>query len=134
MRVALTVAALLVLIAAAPPPADLRVLWSDKGGDLEGDAGATVPIAYTIRNVGGRDAFSVVIRTTTALGPAAPVRLQPGPAAGATFERTGAISLALGMRELCIDVTLQNVSVEDPPDPNLNDNRICRGVKVREKK
>lgn len=134
MRTVLASAALLLLVSAAPPPADLRLAWSDNGADLEGDAGATVPIGYTIRNVGGRDAFAVVIRMTTALGPVAPMRLQPGPAAGATFERTGAVSLAVGMRQLCIDATLQNVSLEDPPDPNLNDNRICRGVRVKEKK
>lgn len=124
----------LLTVAAAPPPPDLRVAWSDGAKELEGEAGITVPIGYAIRNVGGRDAFAVVVRVFTALGPVAPIRLQPGPAAGAALERQGTVSLAIGMRELCIDVTLQNVNIEDPPDPNLADNRICRVVKVREKK
>ena len=123
--------AILALAAAPPPPPDLRVAWTDGGKDLEGDAGVTVPIAYTIQNVGGRDAFAVVVRLTTALGPVAPIRLQPGPAAGGVLPRSQTVSLAVGMRELCVDVALQNVALEDPPDPNLTDNRICRGVKVK---
>jgi hypothetical protein len=134
VKYATLLAFILLSAATTPPPPDLRVAWSDGGKDLEGDAGATVPIGYVIRNVGGRDAFAVVIRITTALGPVAPVRLQPGPNAGASVERQGSVSLAVGMRELCVDVTLQNVALEDPPDPNLADNRVCRAVRVREKK
>jgi hypothetical protein len=117
-----------------PAPADLRVLWTDDGRPVTGIAGSSIEIGYVLRNQGGRDAFAVVLRALTALGPATPpTRLQPGPAAGKQFQRVLRLALAPGMRELCVEATLQNLSLEDPVDPNPADNRACRSVAVREK-
>lgn len=116
-----------------PPPADLRVAWTDKGEPLAGEAGQTVPVQYVIRNLGGQNAFAVIVKIRTVLGPVGPaVRVQPGPDAGKALTNEFRLALADGMRELCIDVQLQNLSAEDPPDPNLKDNRVCRPVRVGE--
>ena len=132
--------ALLVLVcfatqpAAAPPrtPPDLEIAWVDDGKTIVGNGGDTVQIRYRISNLGGTDAFAVIARASTTLGPIAPARIQPGPAAGKRFERSFSVALADGMKELCIDVQLQNVALEDPPDPNLRNNRACRHVAVRD--
>jgi hypothetical protein len=57
--------------------------------------------------------------------------VQPGPAAGKALTNHFNLPLAEGMREVCVDVHLQNVSAEDPPDPNPADNRICRAVQIK---
>jgi|SRR5687768_16040954 len=114
----------------APLPADLRLEWRDPRNVIEGSAGDTVEVRYRLRNIGGRDAFAVVVRAHTSLGAGSPERLQPGPKAGASHERHLSIALATGMRELCIEAMLQNLDATDPPDPNPRDNRICSPVHV----
>ncbi len=119
------------LLGGEPAPADLRVTWTDRGEPLAGPAGSTREIPYLIRNVGGREAFAVVVRIRTALGSVGPpARVQPGPDAGKTLAQHFGLALARGIREVCIDVQLQNVSAEDPPDPNPSDNRVCRVIQV----
>ncbi|HXI13013.1 MAG TPA: hypothetical protein VNM92_10240 [Thermoanaerobaculia bacterium] len=114
-------------------PPDLAISWVQPG-TLTGTAGETAQIRYLIRNVGGTDAFAVISRIGTTLGPIAPARTQPGPEAGKSLERKLALALAVGMRELCIDVTLQNIAIDDSPDPNPKNNRACRPVVVQEPK
>lgn len=122
---------------AAEAPPDLYVEWIVNGRGvtdappITGRSGETVELAYRIRNVGGRDAFSAVITAQTALGRIAPPRrIQPGPRAGAAFDRTLSMALARGMRELCIEVALQNLDAEDPEDPEPGNNRRCRRVET----
>ena len=119
---------------AAPPrtPPDLEITWVDDGHSLAGKSGETLQIRYRISNLGGTDAFAVIARASTTLGPISPARIQPGPAAGKRFERSFGLALADGMKELCVDVQLQNVALDDPPDPNLRNNRACRHVAVRD--
>ena len=45
--------------------------------------------------------------------------------------RTLSLSLARGMREVCIDAALETAHADEPRDPNPRDNRICRPVRVR---
>lgn len=112
-------------------PPDLRLEWLDPAEAIEGTAGETVELRYQLRNIGGRDAFAVVVRAHTSLGePRRPERLQPGPKAGEKADRKLPLALAVGMREICIDVTLQNLSAEEPGDANVKDNRICRPIRV----
>ncbi len=135
---AITLGAFLSLLAisaaaAESAPSDLRLEWVDTLPVVEGTAGATIELKYLLRNLGGRDAFAVILKSHTSLGPAgAPLRLQPGPAAGRAMERKLALPLAIGMRELCIEASLQNRQSDEPADPNLRDNRICRAVRVTE--
>jgi hypothetical protein len=115
------------------PSADLRLEWRDPASAVDGVAGSTVELPYRLRNVGGRDAFAVVLKTHTSLGaPQQPERVQPGPKAGATMERTISLPLATGMREVCVEAMLQTLAADEPTDPTLKDNRICRPVRVRE--
>lgn len=124
--------------AGAGSPPDLRLEWLVGGAPATSGAppvrareGETVEIPYRLRNVGGADAFAAVLEARTALGPAGrPVRLQPGPAAGAAADRTLRLAVAAGMRELCIDVRLQTLEPDQPGDPNGHDNRICRPVEA----
>jgi hypothetical protein len=117
---------------ASPSPADIRLEWVDGGAPVEGEAGQTVEIPYHLRNVGGQDAFAVLLRAHTALGPLGrTLRLEPGPRAGETMARQVSLPLAEGVRELCLEATLQNLTPSDPSDPDPRDNRICRGVRVR---
>lgn len=124
--------------AASARPPDLRLEWSVAGRvtgataePVRGRRGETVDVSYRLRNVGGTDAFAAILEARTALGPAADrERLQPGPAAGAAIDRTLALALATGMRELCIDARLQTVEPEDAGDANPRDNRICRKVEI----
>ena len=120
--------------AAHPTPPDLAVVWSKSSAVVSGAAGETIEIGYVIRNLGGRDAFAVISRVSTTLGPIPRARIQPGPEAGKSVERVLSLPLAVGMSELCIEVILQNVSLDDPSDPNLKNNRACRPVAVREPK
>jgi hypothetical protein len=123
----------------APAPADLRLEWLLEDGVVaeapvvQGAPGEVVELAYRLRNVGGQEAFAAVVRADTALGPVgAAERLEPGPEAGKSFRRVLALPLAEGMRELCLQARLQNRRAEDPPDPNPDDNRVCRRVVVDE--
>lgn len=119
-------------------PPDLRLEWRVDGASdsaaapaVRGREGETVEVSYRLRNVGGSDAFAVVLEARTALGPVGrPVRLQPGPAAGAAADRTHRLAIAAGMRELCIDARLQTLEPDHPGDPSNHDNRICRPVEV----
>jgi hypothetical protein len=121
--------------AAQPTPPDLAVSWTDSRKEVSGVAGETVEIYYGISNVGGRDAFAVISSISTPLGSIEPARIQPGPAAGKSLKpRKLSLALAVGMSEVCVGVKLQNVSLDDPPDPNLKNNRTCRPVAVRESK
>lgn len=130
-----------VALAAEARPPDLRLEWSSGGHDpgaaeaVRGRRGETLRIPYRLRNVGGSDAFAVVVEAHTALGPVADrERLQPGPAAGAAIDRILSLALATGMRELCIDARLQTMEPEDAGDPNPQDNRICRKVEVEQQR
>lgn len=127
---------LLTLIAAAAlvadtAPADLRLQWIGPPTAVRGSAGQTVDLRFEIRNVGGRDAFATIVKAHTTLGPLnSPQRVQPGPRAGASVERKLAVPLASGMREICVEASLQHRTDGDPPDPSPKDNRICRAVNV----
>lgn len=127
----------------SPSPADLRLEWargkgaegsgsSFRASDIEGAEGETVSVAYRLRNIGGSNAFAAVIESWTALGrEGRPLRLQPGPVAGEIQERHLELALASGMRELCLEVRLQNLEAGSPGDPNPKNNRICRRVIVQ---
>lgn len=128
----LAIALLLSSMVATPAPADIRLEWIGGAAPIEGSPGRTVELHYAVRNVGGSEAFAVVVRGLSSLGPTGdPIRLQPGPAPGKKIERRSVIALATGMRELCIEATLQNRNRDDPLDPTPSDNRICRIVKVK---
>ena len=138
-RSALVVAAALLLIAASSPPAppDLRLSWVDGrgsrpgGSPLRGSPGRTIRLRYQVRNVGGSDAFAVVVSAATALGPIGlPMRFEPGPDAGARIDGVLDLALADGMREVCLEARLQTVRPEDPGDPNPADNRLCRPIEA----
>ena len=125
--------------AAETRAADLRLEWLVKGRAVrtipavQGKAGETVQLEYRLRNVGGRDAFAAMIEVRTALGRLGrSIRLQPGPKAGQGFDRSIDVPLATGMSELCVDVRLQNLQLQDPNDPNVEDNRICVRIRVRD--
>jgi len=137
-RRVLPLACLLLLLvvgeatAIASPPPDLRLEWSDDTGTVSGVAGTTAAVAYRVRNIGGQDAFAVLLRAYSALGPLhKPVRLQPGPRPGAAVARVLAVSLAAGMREVCVEAQLQTLRLDDPLDPTLENNRICRAIVVK---
>ena len=134
MRHALILLLFATAAAAAPPPPDIRLEWAGGAAPVEGPAGKVVDLGYAVRNVGGETAFAVVIRTLTSLGPhGQPVRLQPGPDPGAQFDRTLAITLARGIREVCVEADLQNRNRDDPLDPTPSDNRICRVLRVADR-
>lgn len=123
-----------------PAPPDLRLEWQDRGrgaslegAPVHGPAGETISIPYRLRNVGGSEAFAVILDARTALGAVGrAIRLQPGPAAGDAVDRTLKLPLARGMRELCIDARLQTLDPGLPTDPHPEDNRICRKVEIVE--
>ena len=132
-KIAIPLAALLVCTAAGgtKAPADLRLQWADNGSALDGKAGDTIDVRFALRNVGGSDAFAVILKTHTTLGPyGQSARLQPGPRAGESLDRRVSLPLATGMKELCVEASLQTVALDEPRDPNLGDNRICRAVTV----
>ncbi len=125
---------LALLLATASPP-DVRLDWINAADVITGEAGKTIEMRYDVRNVGGSPAFAVVLRNVTSLGPLGePVRVQPGPEAGAKMQRKLSFALAPGMRELCVEATLQNRNLDDPLDPTPSNNRICRVVRVTEKR
>jgi hypothetical protein len=125
------------LPAAVVAPPDLRLEWVEAGhttreaAPVSGRPGETLRLPYQIRNVGGSDAFAVIVAAYTTLGPLGQAeRLQPGPRAGQDTPRQLTLPLARGMREVCLDVHLQTLNVSDPQDPNPSDNRLCRRVDV----
>lgn len=110
---------------------DLLLRWTSSSAPVHGRAGSVVELPYELTNAGGAPAFAVILRTQTTVGPLGePVRLQPGPAAGATVGRKVSFALVRGMREICVDVALQNRSGADAPEANLANNRICRAITV----
>lgn len=117
-----------------PAPADLRLEWP--GGTrerepLRGRAGESVRVPYVVRNVGGRDAFAAILTSHTALGRLHPdERVRPGPAAGRHLDRQVRMALAEGMRELCLEVRLQTLRADDPPESNREDNRLCCPIEI----
>lgn len=119
------------------PPPDLRLEWMEggrattDGSDVVGVAGQRVSLAYQVRNVGGSDAYAVVISAYTALGRLGQrLRLQPGPAVGRALRRQLEMTLARGMRQLCLEVRLQTLEADEAQDPNPDDNRLCRRLEV----
>jgi hypothetical protein len=134
--IALLVAAAL-LAGAAPPPPDLLLEWIEgqrpttSAPPVAGRAGEVVHLDYQVRNIGGRDAFAMLLSAHTALGRVAPPRrVQPGPARGHALPQRLDLPLAVGMREVCVEARLQNLSADDPPDPEPRNNRRCRRVEV----
>lgn len=124
-------------IAQSGAPADLYLEWIvegrgvSEGPAIEGDGGTTIRVEYRVRNVGGRDAFAVVASAHTALGRVGPPRrFEPGPRAGRGLAGTLTFALAEGMRELCLEVRLQNLEADEPEDPEPSNNRRCRPVRV----
>jgi hypothetical protein len=124
--------------AAVAPPPDLRVEWVSSGAPtregepVRGKAGEVRRLEYQVRNVGGADAFAIILAAQTALGPfGKPVRIEPGPQPGRLLRRTLELPLAEGMREVCIEAALQTSNADDPHDPNPQDNRLCRRVEIR---
>ena len=123
--------------AQVPHGPDLRLEWLVDGKPrtqapaIEGPSGTRVTVSYRLGNNGDRDAFAVVLRAFTALGPfGAAERVEPGPAAGRHHDRSFTLVLSEGMRELCLEARLQNRAAGDPPDPRPQDNRICRRIHV----
>lgn len=116
---------------------DLRLEWkvgsrsTRTAPSLEGESGTQLRIAYRIRNVGGRDAWAVFVRAYTTLGTVGPeARLRPGPGAGRALERQIVLTLAQGMRELCLEARLQQLDIQESPEANTDDNRLCRRIRV----
>lgn len=118
------------LVTAEAPP-DLRLRWKDSSSPVRGPAGAKIDLAYELTNIGGSPAFAVIVKAHTTVGPiGTPSRIQPGPAAGATMRKKVSFPLVRGMREICVDAVLQHRASSDPPEPNLENNRICRAISV----
>ncbi|MBZ0112854.1 MAG: hypothetical protein K8J08_10365 [Thermoanaerobaculia bacterium] len=138
MTLMITLATLLLLptTSDSPPPADVSIEWVDEGAQtgepLEGEEGSTAEVRYRVRNVGGRDAYAVLVQSHTALGPLGPaIRLRPGPKAGQGIDRTLTVPLARGMRELCVEGRLQTLDASRPAeDPSPRNNRACRPIRV----
>jgi hypothetical protein len=118
-------------VEAADAPPDLRLRWIPAASPVRGSVGETAELQYELSNAGGSPAFAVIVRVQTTVGPVGqPVRLQPGPAAGASMSRKVTLALVQGMREICIDAALQNRGGSDPPEANLENNRICRAISI----
>lgn len=122
---------------AAAAPADLRLEWLENGAHLRdaaplrGEVGETKRVSYLLSNVGGDDTFAAILSVRTTLGPQGrPRRLEPGPEAGEAWRQELALPLAAGLREVCIEVRLQTLQASDAPDPNTEDNSLCRRVLV----
>lgn len=119
-----------------PAPADLRLEWPGGARErepLKGRPGESVRIAYVVRNVGGRDAFAAIVTSHTALGRVRPdERVRPGPAAGGRLDRRLRMALAEGMRELCLEVRLQTLRADEPPEANREDNRLCCAIEIED--
>ena len=120
-------------------PPDLVLEWTEggrpsaSGSVVRGQAGETVQLSYQIRNVGGSDAYAAVVSAHTGLGRyGQPRHLQPGPAAGGVLKRRFSLTLALGMRELCLEAHLQTLTADEAKDPRPQDNRRCRKVELVE--
>ncbi len=117
------------------PPADLLIEWVTESRHpsppIEGESGTSVDVGYRVRNIGGSDAYAVLIRSHSALGPLGqPIRLHPGPKAGRGIERTLRVPLARGMRELCVEGRLQTLGTDPHEDPSPNNNRACRPIRI----
>ena len=128
-------AAMAAPLPAAPAPADLRLQWAGEAAAIrrpvKGTAGTTVALPYEIVNVGGSDAFAVVVTSRTTVGPVGtPTRIQPGPQPGKAIGRKVSFALVRGMREICVDASLQHRAGGEPPDPDVANNRICRAIEV----
>lgn len=130
-RIALLASAAVSLSSAADTPPDLRLRWTTPGASVAGTAGITVDLQYELTNAGGSAAFAVILKAQTTVGAAGPpVRVQPGPVAGASMQRKVSFALVPGMREICVDALLQTRGRGEPPEANLENNRICRAVTV----
>jgi hypothetical protein len=133
-RGAFLTAALLAVLAVpcrAGGAPDLALRWTGGGAAVRGAHGTTADLRFELANAGTAPAFAVIVKAQTTVGPVGqPVRLQPGPAAGATMQRSVTFALVRGMREICIDAVLQRRGDGDPPDPNPENNRICRAIAV----
>jgi hypothetical protein len=137
MTTLITTLTALLFLPAGPipqPPADILIEWVDvepEAVPLEGESGTTTEVKYRVRNIGGTDAYAVLIRSYTALGPLGPsIRLRPGPRAGRDIERTLTVPLARGMRELCIEGRLQALDSTATEDPSPQNNRACRPIRI----
>ena len=116
---------------AGDPPPDLRLRWKEPAAPVQGRAGAKVDLAYELTNIRGSPAFAVIVKAQTTVGPiGTAARIQPGPAAGAAMQRKVSFALVRGMREVCVDAVLQHRGGGDPPDPNPQNNRICRPITI----
>lgn len=132
LRTALLASAVLSFSVAADPPPDLRLQWTTAGTPVSGVAGSSAELDYELTNVGGSRAFAVILNVHTTVGRVGPpLRLQPGPAAGASVQRRVSFALVRGMREICVDATLQTRGEREPLEANLQNNRICRAVVVQ---
>lgn len=109
---------------------DIGVRWVEpEEADAAAVVGTRAEIAYYLYNQGVADADAVIVETHTTLGPLRPPhRLEPGPGAGATLHRVEHLAVVEGMRELCVEVRLQTLAADSPPDRNLANNRICRSL------
>src|SRR5687767_4585935 len=114
-RMALLASAAVSLSTAADTPPDLRLRWTTAGASVAGAAGTTADLQYELTNVGGSAAFAVILKAQTTVGASGqPVRLQPGPAAGASMQRKVSFALVRGMREICVDAVLQTRGRGEP--------------------
>lgn len=118
---------------------DLRLDWvleSEVSPDVppvRGRAGETVRLVVRLRNLGGADAFAVILEAYTALGRTRPPRrLQPGPPAGGSMEHQEPLTLVPAMRTLCLVARLQRVLDEDPAEERVEDNQICREIHLED--
>lgn len=131
LRTALLTSAAVSLSVAADTPPDLHLQWSKTGSSVSGAAGSSAHLEYELTNVGGSGAFAVILNVYTTVGRVGPpLRLQPGPAAGASVQRKVSFALVRGMREICVDATLQTRGEREPLETNLQNNRICRAVVI----
>ena len=109
---------------------DLLLEWPGshavKGRDQE-----RVTLPYLVLNHGNRNAFAVIVEASTN-GKAFTHnrRFEPGPREGQSIRGDLTITLTLNLKEICLEAKLQTLRVDDPVDPNPQDNRVCRPVLV----
>lgn len=137
LALAFTVTSTAVLARGDGAPPDLKIEWVEgpaaveEAEPLRGAAGDRLTVELRIRNVGGAAAFAVVVDAHTAIGRhGRPRRFQPGPEPGGSLRHRFELSLANGMRELCVAVRLQRADADEPADPNPENNKVCRAVEL----
>ncbi len=109
---------------------DLRLDWPGAKA-IAGRDQEKLTLRYRVLNHGSRDAFAVIVESfTNGKTIHHNHRFEPGPRKGQSIRGDLTITLTLDLKEICLEAKLQTLRVDDPIDPNPQDNRVCRPVSV----